>query len=116
MTTSNYYAPALAEVRRQRRLMGSKSPEQFARIYLRDHCTLDFSRMHREMFAALAEMEQKRSGRLAIAAPRGHAKSTIASLAFVLWSVLYEKEKLVLLVSATKEQAELLLRDRKSVV
>jgi predicted phage terminase large subunit-like protein len=82
----------------------------FARIYLSSHCPLPFSRMHKEVFAALADLVDKRAGRLAIAAPRGHAKSTIVSLAFVLWCVLYEKEKLVLLVSATREQVTLLLK------
>ncbi len=110
MTSSSYFAAASAELRRQRRLMGGESPETFARIYLAQHCPLTFSRMHGEVFTALAEMVNKRGGRLAIAAPRGHAKSTIVSLAFVLWCALYEKEKLILLMSATKEQVILLLK------
>ena len=51
--------------------------------------------MHKEVFDALAGLVEKRAGRLAIAAPRDHAKSTIVSLAFVLWCVLYEKERFV---------------------
>jgi predicted phage terminase large subunit-like protein len=70
--------------------------------------------MHKEVFAELAKLVDKRQGRLASAAPRGHAKSTIVSLAFVLWCVLYGKEKLVFLVSATREQVILLLKDVKS--
>ncbi len=103
MTASSYHAAVEAELRSHRRSMAGQSPEMFAQIYLAQHCRLPFSRMHRELFDVLAETVDKRSGRLAIAAPRGHAKSTIVSLAFILWCVLYEKEKLVLLVSATKE-------------
>ncbi len=90
--------------------MDGQSPERFAQIYLPSHCPLPFSRMHREVFAALAGLVERRAGRLAIAAPRGHAKSAIVSLAYVLWCVLYDKEKLVLLVSATKEQVITLLK------
>jgi predicted phage terminase large subunit-like protein len=113
MTMSNYFAAADGELRRQRRSLAGESPEMFAQIYLAQHCRLPFSRMHREVFSALAEMVHKPDGRLAIAAPRGHAKSTIVSLAFVLWCVLHQKEKLVLLVSATREQVTLLLKTVK---
>ena len=110
MKTSEYLAVVHADLRRQRRALGSESPEMFARTYLPSHCPLPFSRMHRELFAALADLVNKRVGRLAVAAPRGHAKSTIVSLAYVLWCVLSEHEKLVLLVSATREQVILLLK------
>ncbi|MCP4594582.1 MAG: hypothetical protein GY842_27950, partial [bacterium] len=113
MKANNYVAAVHADLRRQRRALGSESPERFARIYLSNHCPLKFSRMHQELFAALADLMNKRAGRLAVAAPRGHAKSTIVSLAYVLWCVLYEHEKLVLLVSATAEQVVLLLKTIK---
>ncbi len=110
---NSYLAPVNAELRRMRRASGAKSPAMFAKIYLSGHCALPFSRMHDELFVALTELIEKRAGRLAIAAPRDHAKSTIVSLAFVLWCVLYEKEKFVLLVSATQDQAGLLLHTIK---
>ncbi len=109
MKRQAYFASAQADLRRQRRALGAQSPEIFAGIYLSSICHLGFSRMHRELFEALSQTIHKRGARLAVAAPRGHAKSTIVSLAFVLWCLLYEKEKLVLIVSATKEQAALFL-------
>ena len=105
-----------ADLRRQRRDLGRQSPQMFARIYLSSHCPLPFSRMHREVFAAVADLVDRRAGRLAIAAPRGHAKSTIVSLAYVLWCVLYEREMLVLLVSATLGQVILLLKSIKDEI
>ena len=113
MKTGDYRDTVHAQLRRERRSLGGQSPERFARIYLSAHCTLRFSRMHHEVFAQLAELVERRGGRLAVAAPRGHAKSTIVSLAFALWCVLYDKEKLVLLVSATREQVILLLKTIK---
>ena len=59
-----------------RRKTGLTSPLAFAQAYLSAHLKLEPSRMHRELFAMLREVSQKRGARLAIAAPRGHAKST----------------------------------------
>ena len=68
--------------------MAARSPLIFAEIYLKNNCHAEFSRMHTELFELLQEMTHKRKARVAIAAPRGHAKSTIVSLAYVLWCVL----------------------------
>lgn len=102
---SKYAAPVLKEVQRKRRELGSQSPEMFGKIYLKANCSLPYSRMHNELFVELAKLIRQMGGRLAVAAPRDHAKSTIVSLVFALWCLLYEKEKLILIVSATKEQA-----------
>jgi predicted phage terminase large subunit-like protein len=69
--------------------------------------------MHREIFQKLVDMTEHRKARIAIAAPRGHAKSTIVSLVYVLWCILYSKERLILIVSNTTEQAVALLKDIK---
>ncbi len=113
MSAHNASERLQATLSQSRRALGARSPTDFARIYLRSHCSLPLSRMHRELFQALADLVNSRGGRLAVAAPRGHAKSTIVSLAFILWCVLYEKEKFVVLVSATKDQAISLLKDVK---
>ena len=106
MKNPNRYAvPLLNEVQRARRALGGESPQMFGQIYLRANCSLPYSRMHEELFAELAKLIEQKGGRLAVAAPRDHAKSTIVSLAFALWCLLYEKEKLILIVSATREQA-----------
>ncbi len=102
-----------AELRRTRRAMAAKSPQAFAQIYLPHHFTAPPSRMHDELFTLLAAAVESRARRLAVAAPRGHAKTTVVSLAYVLWCVLYRREMFVLLVSATKEQAVLLLKTVK---
>jgi predicted phage terminase large subunit-like protein len=52
--------------------------------------------------------EDERGGkRVAIAAPRGHGKSTILSLLFPLWSAVFLKKRFIVLVSDTRDQANL---------
>lgn len=96
-----------------RRKIAGTSPSLFADVYLAHHFTLPRSRMHNDLFDMLLEATTSRGARLAVAAPRGHAKTTVVSLAYVLWCVLYGHERFVLLVSATKEQAETLLKGIK---
>jgi hypothetical protein len=69
--------------------------------------------MHLEMFKKLRNITKARGAKVAIAAPRGHAKSTIVSLVYVLWCALYLKERLILIASNTTPQATVLLKDIK---
>jgi len=111
MTTINTdYARTLSQsLSVARRAAAAESALRFAQVYLASHCSKPFSQMHHDLFAELEKLIQQRGGRLAVAAPRGHAKSTIVSLAFVLWCLFYDKERLILVVSATREQAVQLL-------
>lgn len=80
------------------------------------HMTKDLStgevipspKFHYELF----EMFQ-RHRLLALAAPRGHAKSTITTLFWVIFNALYEKKKFIVIVSATEDLAIRFLRDIK---
>lgn len=100
-------------IKSYRRELASESPRQFAEAYLPHHLRLPSSRMHVDLYGMLHQATQRRGRRIAVAAPRGHAKSTVVSLAYVLWSVLYGHEKFVLIVTATKEQAVQLLKNIK---
>jgi len=100
----------------QRREVASHSPKAFPQVYLSHHLRLPPSRMHEELYEMLHDVTAKRAQRIAVAAPRGHAKSTVASLAYVLWTILYEHEKFILIVSATKEQAVQLLKNVKDEI
>ena len=103
--TRNCLAWISAEIILARRNTGARSPRQFAEAYLQSHCNLPFSRMHEEIFSLLKAITERRNARVAIAAPRGYAKSTIISLVYPLWCVLYGKESFVLIVSNTSDQA-----------
>jgi predicted phage terminase large subunit-like protein len=89
----------------ERRSLAAASPGAFARIYLPHHFRLPGSTMHDDLFALALEATTQRGSRIAIAAPRGHAKSTVITLAYTLWSVLYGHERFVMIASATKDQA-----------
>ncbi|MCK4751848.1 MAG: phage terminase large subunit [Planctomycetes bacterium] len=102
-----------SNLRQQRRQLGAKSPQAFAEVYLKNNCSAPYSKMHLEMFKKLLDITESRRAKVAIAAPRGHAKSTIVSLVYVLWCILYSKEKLIILASNTTEQANTLLKDIK---
>ena len=101
--TKNYLPAISARIAELRRNTGAQSPRQFAQTYLQSECSLPFSRMHDETFLSLEAMVIKRHPRLAIAAPRGHAKSTIIAQVYPLWCVLYGKETFVLIVSNTAD-------------
>ncbi len=103
--------PRVAEaLRGPRRALASRSPRAFARAYLPHHFKVRGSPLHEELFSLLGEATRKRGARIAVAAPRGHAKTTVVSLAYVLWSVLFDHEPFVLIVSATRDQAVAMLR------
>ncbi|MEM8495604.1 MAG: hypothetical protein AAF663_09490, partial [Planctomycetota bacterium] len=72
----------------RRRELAAGSPRAFALTYLDHHFRAPPSRMHEELFDLLTRTADQRGQRLAIAAPRGHAKTTLVSLAYVLWCLL----------------------------
>ena len=104
------YVPALQTgLTKARRAIAARSPAAFAHVYLVSLFQRTGCRLHDEVFGKLAHFHERRGSHLAVAAPRGHAKSTIVSLAYVLWCLLHKKEPFVLLVSASAEQATKLL-------
>src|SRR6185436_2013548 len=96
-------------IRRYRREAARASIETFARVYLRAHFSLPPSPMHRDLFAFLQAASTERNARLAIAAPRGHAKSTVTSLTYILWAICFNLEPFIVLISNTADQASDLL-------
>ncbi|HEV2972481.1 MAG TPA: hypothetical protein VGY55_21090 [Pirellulales bacterium] len=77
----------------------------WARAYLPDHFRRSPSRMHCWLAEQLEEMKTERGRKLNVLGPRGGAKSTIGTLAFVLRSALEGREPYILIISDTKHQA-----------
>jgi predicted phage terminase large subunit-like protein len=88
-----------------RRSLGRSDLRRFAGIYLPQYFKDDPSVMHTELYKLLEDATATRGARVAIAAPRGHAKSTIATLAYILWCICYHLEDYIVLVSNTADQA-----------
>lgn len=120
-------AAAERKLRELRRKATSASLLTFAQAYLPSYFRLAPSRMHRELAAILErsrhELDERadplpenphlpegyawsgRGLRLAVAAPRGHAKSSLVTLAFILWSICEGTETFIVIGSDTAEQA-----------
>jgi len=85
-------------------------PMEFALVVLPAHFRLPPSRLHTFLADRRASMlgvfcPMRMGKRLALAAPRGAAKSTWCSLVFPLHDLLYQQERYILLIAATLEQA-----------
>lgn len=89
--------------------IGKESLMAFAKMYFPHYLKINPCSFHRELCDLLQDMSKKRGGRAAVAAPRGHAKSTYASLIYIIWCVCYSWEKYVVLLSDTSDQAETML-------
>ncbi|MFH0753671.1 MAG: phage terminase large subunit [Candidatus Omnitrophota bacterium] len=109
MPRSLQVASELNTLSQLRRKMGEKSVLAFAQTYFPRHAAYNPCTFHHEICGLLQEMSEKRSGRLAVAAPRAHAKSTVVSFFYVMWSICYSKERCILILSATAKQAQQLL-------
>jgi predicted phage terminase large subunit-like protein len=94
---------AQAQISTLRRDASEHSLRVFCQTYLSHYCECSFSSMHRELFELLESATIKRDARLAVAAPRNSAKTTLVSTAYALWSICYKKEEFIFMVSATTE-------------
>lgn len=97
-----------------RRKMGGESLLVFAQTYLSSYFHLPPSSFHEELINILQDISLNRNQRVAVAAPRGYAKSTIVNLAYPLWAICYEREKFIVIISDTIQQAARLLASIKS--
>jgi len=99
-----------AKQRRERKARAEASLRAFAETYFPHYCTKPFSKMHADMFEryqraiddALAAGD---GSKLAHAAPRGNAKSTITTLILPLWCIVARKRRFGVIVSDTTDQA-----------
>jgi predicted phage terminase large subunit-like protein len=100
-------------IRELQKDLARKSLKIFATKYFAHYCKVNFAPFHIELFDYLAEMTLNRGRQLAIAAPRGNAKSSIVSLIYVLWCICYGYEKCIVIFSSTRKQSEKLLSHAK---
>lgn len=99
-----------AQLGRCRRETCARSLLLFGQTYLSQHFQLRPSKMHTDLARRLELCTSRRGIKVAVAAPRGHAKSTLVSLAYVLWSICYGHDPFIVLLSSTAGQAEMLLQ------
>ena len=92
-----------------RKELGRKSLLAFAKTYFKHYCTLDFAPFQLELIKDLEKALLERGRQLAVAAPRGNAKSSLVSLMYILWCACYKLEPCIVIFSSTKDQSEKLL-------
>ena len=98
-----------SSIRELQKGVGSKSLKFFATTYFGHYCKCSFASFHLELFDYLTEIALRHGRQLAIAAPRGNAKSSIVSLMYILWCICYGYEKCIVIFSSTRNQSEKLL-------
>lgn len=102
------------EIKILRKKEGEKSVQVFASTYFPHYLTNKTCSFHEELYGFLLEAAHKKGQYIAIAAPRGSAKSSIVSLCYVLWCICYKKESYIVILSETNDQAVRLLSNIKS--
>lgn len=87
----------------------------FSQFIFREHCVdssgqlFDTPQFHKEIWDLLLN-----NRRVAIAAPRGHGKSTAVSLFYAIHQIVYQQKKFIVLISASEELATRFLRRIKN--
>ncbi len=92
-------------IKNLRKHLAEKSPRLFAQIYFEHYRKKPDCSMHEEIYQLLFEISNKRNERVAVAAPRDNAKSSIVSVIYTLWCICFKKEEYILLLSETRDQA-----------
>ncbi len=93
------------------RSAGEKSLYAFAKYFMLEHLKYPPSEAHHEVYGLLQGITQKRSCKLAIAAPRDFGKSTLITLIYVVYAICYAKEKFIVILSNTSSQAKQILEN-----
>lgn len=108
------FGPTTPKQKERRKKRAQKDLKFFAETYFPHYLTAPPSEMHLyfyELFQTALERSNRKNSpstgvdRIVQAAPRGHAKSTLASLILPLWCIVGEKRKFIGLISDTTEQA-----------
>lgn len=94
---------------------GEADLEVFARNYFPHYIKYTPSELHTYLFDRLPKLVTHTKGRhLALAAPRGEAKSTLVSLIFAIWCQVYNKKHYICLVMDSFDQVATMLEAIKA--
>lgn len=100
MQNSTHHNPTEWEVSQLRKHEAKKSPLHFGLLYLPHHLTATVPAFHKEI------LEHRNDERLALAAPRGHAKSTTLNVVLLLYELCYQDFHYAIIVGGTQGQAQ----------
>lgn len=92
------------------RAISQKDIEVFGTTFFKNHLKKKTPDFHKEIYRVFQGDNKK----IAIGAPRGHAKSTLTDLVYLSWVIVHKKASFILLVSDTYSQAVLFLEALKA--
>ena len=105
----SYKAGMSAELNTSRRVLLLKyltDIEAFAHDILQGHFTTATPQFHREL---LAMAQDPTSNRKCVVVPRGFGKSTTITFLYALWSIVFDRQKFIVIVSDSHNQSKLFL-------
>lgn len=112
---TDYVVQSLEEQRLERLALAESNIFFFAKYYFADFFTNDTPGFHWELskIARRMEMTQEERGNAGavVAAPRGHAKSTILTFLIPLFWICFRKKRFIVIVSDTHMMAEGFVND-----
>lgn len=86
---------------------------RFRKYYFKEYHDYPDADFHKELSKLLMDITKGRNTKVAIAAPRDSAKSTIISLEYVIYCVCHKIENYIVIISNSRDQAIGFLRDIK---
>jgi len=78
----------------------------FAKVILSHHMSDETPTFHHKIYRLL---DSNKTQRKAVIAPRGHSKSTISSLIYPLWNIVFKRKNFIIIVSESYAQSVLFL-------
>ncbi len=91
----------------------SKDFRIFRKFYFAHYHKVPDAAFHHDICQILSDMTFNRGAKVALAAPRGFAKSTIITLQYSLYCICHKIEPFILVMASTNDQVENYLRDIK---
>jgi len=82
-----------------------KDFHKFREYYFKNYHKFPDADFHKELSSLLLRITANRGTKIAIAAPRDSAKSTIVSLEYVIYCICYKFEEFIVITSSTSDQA-----------
>jgi predicted phage terminase large subunit-like protein len=95
---------ALKQAVADRRKALCKDFSIFREHYFKSYHRCPDAEFHTEISSLLQKISEERGARVAIAAPRESAKSTLITLEFLIYCICYKIERFIVIASNTKEQ------------
>lgn len=80
-----------------------KSIKMFAKTFFEHYLQDPTCSFHKDLYKIFIDMTHKRGQRVAIAASRGSAKSSIMTLICVIWCICFRREEFIVILGDTKE-------------